>query len=123
LVQVTAISGSSGAMRLTSPASAGPSFVPRSNAYLRVGTATDHGPMLLQQQTGGIARGFLTFGDIKLDVLRVKCTKCDRQPMEIGVMKAGKLNEHDAADILCSVCRLVVATLLRDPAVRVRASP
>jgi len=67
--------------------------------------------MLLQQQTGGIARGFLTFGDIKLDVLRVKCTKCDRQPMEIGVMKAGKLNEHDAADILCSVCRLVVATL------------
>ena len=47
---------------------------------------------------------------------RVWCSNCDApQPMVFAVMKADELNDHDAADILCGKCRLVIATLHADP--------
>jgi phage terminase large subunit GpA-like protein len=47
----------------------------------------------------------------------VWCPDCGKvQPMKIAIMKANDRNNHDAADILCSECRLVVTTLHAEPA-------
>jgi hypothetical protein len=37
-----------------------------------------------------------------------------RASIRIAVMKANARNDHDAADILCAVCRFIVATLHAD---------
>src|SRR5215510_1766260 len=51
-----------------------------------------------------------------MDVLarfsRVWCPTCNKtQPMTFDVMKANDKNDHDAADIICSECKSVIATL------------
>src|SRR5262249_61906550 len=51
-----------------------------------------------------------------MDVLarfsRVWCPTCNKtQPMTFDVMKANDKNDHDAADIVCSECKSVIATL------------
>ena len=46
---------------------------------------------------------------------KVWCPNCGaEQPVEIAIMKADEHNAHDGADILCGVCRFVVATLHAD---------
>src|SRR5262245_4562965 len=51
-----------------------------------------------------------------MDVLarfsRVWCPTCNKtQVMTFAVMKANDKNDHDAADIVCSECKSVIATL------------
>lgn len=40
------------------------------------------------------------------------CDNCnDIRPVDFDVMRAGRLNKYDAADMLCSKCHFVIATL------------
>jgi hypothetical protein len=42
----------------------------------------------------------------------VWCDTCDKaQPMIFDVMQANDKNDHDAADIICSECKSIIATL------------
>ena len=42
----------------------------------------------------------------------VWCTNCNQtQPAIFDVMKADVHNDHDALDIVCGECKLVIATL------------
>ena len=43
---------------------------------------------------------------------RVCCPTCNKtQAMIFDVMKANDKNDHDAADIACAECKLIIATL------------
>jgi ribosomal protein S27E len=51
-----------------------------------------------------------------MDVLgrfpRVRCPTCSKmQPMMFEVMKAIDKDDHDAANIVCGVCKSIIATL------------
>ena len=41
----------------------------------------------------------------------VYCEVCGIAPVIYAFMPGGDLNDHDATDIMCGTCRLVVATL------------
>jgi hypothetical protein len=50
--------------------------------------------------------------ELKRRLPKVWCPNCGTvQPMEFALMPANDRNDHDAADILCGICRFVVATL------------
>jgi hypothetical protein len=50
--------------------------------------------------------------DLKKRLPKVWCPNCEAvQPMEFTLMPPDNRNDHDAADILCGICRFVVATL------------
>ncbi len=47
----------------------------------------------------------------------VYCPGCKAtKPMTFDVMRANAINDHDAADIVCRDCNLIVATLHADKA-------
>jgi hypothetical protein len=52
----------------------------------------------------------------------VWCDTCGKtQPMIFDVMQANDKNDHDAADIICSECKSIVATL-HAPSAKMRAA-
>jgi hypothetical protein len=75
-----------------------------------IGLAGSRFAFMARRSGGG--RGFGQVMDIVEPFPFVYCDTCKKvQPMIFDVLKADKVSDHDAADIVCDECKSVIATL------------